>query len=189
MKLSVSVPDDLWSDLATGSNSPSQLVQDALRELQRHRRRGEERVVDLEARLASSDPEGDPAAPTVNSVLDRLTEEAADLMDTGYRMGVELAGKLSWLDLEALAEGSRLRDDLIRAVERDGHFLGTGGDLRDVIYQLLSDWQVGLDEDGEAIPSTTLYAGMAAGLADIRVAIRERLRRSSEEEQSNGSNS
>lgn len=94
MKLSVSVPDDLWKAARTviGSDSPSEVVQEALRRAAR-------------AGVGYTAP---PALPTelqdtLIRTQERLREEVRGLYEGGYRRGVELASNLTWQQLSWLA--------------------------------------------------------------------------------------
>ena len=170
MKLSISVPDELWEQATHPGASPSQVVQESLSLLVSHRKSGEERVVtSAETRLDRFSDD----AEWITERLDRLHESAKDLRDTGYRMGIEIATELDWLFLEHLPVGRELRGYLLEWATDGEEPWG----IADRLSQCLREWEEGLDPAGEPVPSVSLYDGVAAGFDDVRDAIRERMRR------------
>jgi hypothetical protein len=103
MKLSVSVPDDLW-DQARGqaptdiASAPSALVQEALRA-----------YVTANApeapRLRVPRPEGHQV--TFERARSKLAQQARQEAEKGYVAGLAIAEHLEWHDIESLAERYR----------------------------------------------------------------------------------
>lgn len=177
MKLSASVPDELWAAAARDKTSTSQVVQQALEALVEHRRAGEQRVSSAEARhragwIADEDP--------ADSVLSRLEKQARHLQRAGYMIGVELADRLGWLLLEKLPLNLVARNLLAWA---SGELDDLGGvlgdqyvDLTDTLHNLLVEYHEGIDDESERIASPVLYEAIVAGMDDVRTAILDRLR-------------
>jgi hypothetical protein len=105
MKLSVSVPDDLWDEvrsIAADSNSSSAVVQEGLRRWVTQARGG--------PGYATSAPEdvlGDR-----QEAHERLAREARAEFEHGYAQGVQCARRLPWWAIENLADhhGFRVRE-------------------------------------------------------------------------------
>jgi hypothetical protein len=169
MKLSISVPDDLWRDARLEDEPNSQTVQEALRMLADRRRAGAPELPGI------GWPYGEESEVVVET-LDRLADEARALRDKGYTIGFELAQRLSWTLLEKLpSDGSRLRGRLA-----DAHLNMTDGDpLESAMFVTLGTWGDGipelLDDDGNPLDSPTLFSGMAQAIAEVREAVRRRL--------------
>jgi hypothetical protein len=163
VKLSVSVPDDLWQAAAVDEQSPSAVVQEGLRALVAHREKSAQRVGEFELRLSLH---ADGSELDLAETLKELTDAAVELYDVGYRMGVEIAGKLKFIVLDGLPSGAKLRDLLLDAAD------DVDTPLAHLVRGALEDWEFGLDVEGDVIPSPTLYDGMAAGLEDMRGAVR-----------------
>lgn len=165
MKISASVPDDLWSAASKGEDSTSKVVQDALELLVERRRGSEERIVSGEARVLAnytSRVEG-------SEVLDKLEAEARELQRNGYWIGIELAETVGWRKLE------RLPSDIASALVDWTTDTTLWDNIFDPLFNLFEQYEVGL-HDNELDPSLVLYEAIAAGLADTRDAIRDRLR-------------
>lgn len=178
----MSIPDDLWDEARErfpGFESPSALVQEALRTA----------IADSRSRPAYAQPATDTAtAAAIEEVRKRLSDDARDNYQTGYRQGVEFASRLSWEQLSWLES---LAFDLRRAAEdlREGgsywdseltpKFLG----LReaglaigiDVLARYLGKYA---DDDPASDASTwapddVVIEGMEQALQDMWVAVRE----------------
>jgi hypothetical protein len=93
MKLSVSVPDDLWvlAKRRVDDDSPSAVVQAALTAFG-----GGGPGTDYAVRPTMDEP----LAADIEAARSRLVAEARDLFQQGYRGGVELAGRLNFHQLD-----------------------------------------------------------------------------------------
>lgn len=96
MKLSVSVPDDLWESARSviEGDSPSGVVQEALRRV----------TVAHGAEVGYAQPPAmdDELAASLAATRQRLLEEARGLYQAGYHRGIELAGRLDWTQLRLI---------------------------------------------------------------------------------------
>jgi len=94
MKISVSVPDDLWGRAcaAVGDESPSAVVQKALGRLIGPGGSRAEYAVRPEL--------SDDLAAAITAARERLLADAKALYQDGYRQGVTLAGELNYRQLE-----------------------------------------------------------------------------------------
>src|SRR5690349_7017807 len=108
MKLSVSIPDDLWLAVRRDDEANSQTIQEALRLLADRRRLGG----DMLPGATGTAYEGEQ--DVVAAVLERLVSEAQDLRTRGYSAGFELAQRLRWAALERLPTD---RASLARSLE------------------------------------------------------------------------
>ncbi|HEX3811409.1 MAG TPA: hypothetical protein VHX59_01095 [Mycobacteriales bacterium] len=109
MKISASVPDDLWESARDflDADSTSGVVQEALRRVLADRTGGPS---------YAEVPAGDPALDdSLEDLRDRLIDEARELFQRGYRKGVELIHKLDWQQLQWVAE-----QGVVRAAEAVG---------------------------------------------------------------------
>jgi hypothetical protein len=92
MKLSVSVPDDLWEEARrrVDHDSPSAVVQTALSR--------------LVATKAATDYQVRPVSDEIRAALDaaraRVVADAQEMFQTGYRQGLEFAARLGFRELE-----------------------------------------------------------------------------------------
>jgi hypothetical protein len=84
VKLSVSVPDHLWAEVAKEGDSPSEVVQEALRMLQRSRRPAE-----TFGRAPSDEFKRAVEAELVKA-LDQIRTTRRRNREAGYRGGIEL---------------------------------------------------------------------------------------------------
>jgi hypothetical protein len=97
MKLSVSVPDDLWDEarsLAADAGSSSAVVQEALRRW----------VVQQRQRPAYATGPPDEVLDDLREAHDRLVQEAKAEFQHGYTQGVQCARRLPWEAIESLAD-------------------------------------------------------------------------------------
>ena len=102
MKLSVSVPDDLWEEarsIAADSESSSSVIQEALRRWVRQTRSG--------PGYATSPPED--VVGELQEARERLAREARAEFGHGYAQGVQCARRLPWWAIEDLADHHRFR--------------------------------------------------------------------------------
>jgi hypothetical protein len=97
MKLSVSVPDELWdaARAVVEDDSPSAVVQTALGQLI-------SRGVGGKAYAQRPKLQGE-LADAFMTTRSRLLEDASARYQAGYRQGVELAGELDWAQLDEIA--------------------------------------------------------------------------------------
>jgi len=118
MKVSVSVPDELWDEASATVGlfekdvSPSALVQ---RALQSYVSSSSIRA----PRYRRERPVG--AANQISTIAKRLEAEAHREFEAGYHRGIKLSENVGWRDFETV----------VRAVER-------GSDLRKTLYQLVA---------------------------------------------------
>lgn len=182
MKISASVPDELWAQAAVDEASTSKVVQQALEALIEHRRQSTARVSSVETRLRTIYDIDDPDS---DDVLDKLVKEARRLQRVGYMIGVDVAARIGWQHLEEvptdLASYLRRwsRDQLpIGLDDATGNYEG----LEAALEGLLDEYAEGRDPEGELITSTIFWDAIAAGVADARDAVREQLRNPTEGE-------
>lgn len=172
MKLSISLPDDLWDrarEVLHTQTSPSAIVQEALRRA----------VSSGAARPEYADAARDEETRTVmTEVRTRLVKEARMSYQNGYRSGVALAQKLSWQELEWIssapvdlcARAKAVLDLAQRQMVDDPQYIpGTepmidpnvlGEYLGSLAHPLL-DWT----------PEPVALEGIAAALTDIRSSV------------------
>ena len=105
MKLSVSVPDELWEEarsIAADSESSSAVIQEGLRRWVMQTRGG--------PRYATSAPED--VLGDLQEARERLAREARAEFGHGYAQGVQSARRLPWWAIEDLADrhGFRVRE-------------------------------------------------------------------------------
>ncbi len=91
MKLSVSVPDELWMKACRriDDDSPSVVVQSAL-----------SRLVAAAAADYQVRPVSDEISAALEAARARVVADAREMFQTGYRQGLELAAKLGYGQLE-----------------------------------------------------------------------------------------
>src|SRR4051794_17763919 len=94
MKLSVSVPDELWSKVAGADASPSEVVQTALTEMASRRHPTGPYAYAPTPEVVAS------AKPQIEHAVQRLLGERRRLREAGYRVGVRIAGEEGLLDAE-----------------------------------------------------------------------------------------
>lgn len=102
MKLSVSVPDDLWEEarsVAAGPESSSAVVQEALRRWVTQARSG--------PGYATNPPED--VLGDMQEARERLSREARAEFGHGYAQGVQCARRLPWRAIENLADQHSFR--------------------------------------------------------------------------------
>jgi hypothetical protein len=175
MKLSISVPDDLWAEAAPADSSPSEVVQQAL--------------ADMVSRRKPKSPWGRAPEPGVveeykeslDAVVHRLLSERKKLRSDGYRVGAVLAADTS-MDLGwFMASVARLNPELLRAYITDAIAEEDPNEdlakriisLASDVAQLEAEWVGGDDEDPEdfkgghhELPQEFL-AGLVDALFDI----------------------
>ena len=153
MKLSVSVPDDLWTEVHTDSSGPSETVQKGLRAL-------------LEVQRAEAIPMANaPDAPTressrdrFESAVDKATRTITEVRSTGYRFGLLIADGMTIEDFEALDGDTRALQEQLRRAVIDPETYGTDftiswafmGHIGAVLSPLWENDVDDLDEDGQA---------------------------------------
>ena len=97
MKLSVSVPDDLWSQVHQADNGPSETVQRGLRSLLT-----ELREADRPLANAPDQEHLDRYRPAFDAAVDAATRNVRDVLEAGYRLGLLLAPGMVGADFDAL---------------------------------------------------------------------------------------
>lgn len=121
MKLSASIPDELW-EKAGGNRpdaSPSRILQRVLQEWLEDRE-GDERP-------AFAEPPADATAGLVAARI-ALTERGREIFQDGYRGGAQAAVALTWSQFEALhGQGFRVVEWLEPYVETVSGILAAGG--------------------------------------------------------------
>jgi len=168
MKVTVSIPDDLWDAVRDPNEGPSHIVQKALRL--------------LKARDAGSfpnAPEGMDLSSAHRSV-ERLVEQAEVIRRRGYEVGIRLAERLTnWVRFENGFVGlgaipNRMTVEQLATFlfveDVEGAFDVPGGSVVDFIGEAFGD-SVDESESGVA------YRGVAQALLDIYDGVRERLER------------
>ncbi len=124
MKLSVSVPDELWLNVsARGTVGPSEVVQRALRLLELSEKEAERPMA-----RAPSSTDLASYAENFNSAADLAAMALHTAPDAGYRVGLELSHGLQPDDLAAL-------DD--PGLEGIRYFLASGDDHAHTIFDLV----------------------------------------------------
>lgn len=179
MKLSISVPDELWERACPPGRRASAVVQDALAA-----------YVDREHRVPfdrAPNPdllEGLLSEGALSKEIERLMAEARSLRALGYAIGIEAAPSVSWVDLESLPPAEALTryviDVLLRVANREDVYLsGVVTAIRDAARGYGEVGVVirpdGTQEDHMGPPSLTLVRGVVDALHDVRDAVRARL--------------
>ena len=174
MKLSISVPDDLWNLAAHDGESPSQVVQTALAQLVESRGAPEDR---LEQRSESAIRRALAAGRDlyeIERVVSALTVDAANVRSLGYAVGLSTTGGTSWRVLESLPAPAAFRSELTKFA-RSG-YCDLPDPFLDRLVQELHDYEQDLvDDDGLMVESPTLIAGIVDGVLDVRDVVAERL--------------
>lgn len=195
MKISASVPDDLWTAAARDESSTSTVVQQALQLLKEHHEQSSDRLAAVEARYKQlTDVDNiDPA----DSLLQALVDQGRHLHQLGYKIGVDLCARLRVECLELLP--ADLADKFFLAAEKNRTYEPYDPAARDVIdwdvgdhldlhvywlvFDLLSEYEEGLLTNGVGetlgiVPSRLLFQGLASGVADVKATIADRVLRS-----------
>ena len=162
MKLSVSVPDELWKEVAGEGESPSEVVQRTLRE---YAARRTSRSRDLRSR--------DQAA-RMERIQERLREEAKAAFSAGYDLGLQMAEELPWELVACLATAqAHSRSDIARAAEDNPALVDVLERLRHAVREFHStaldgasqafrDLWTSVNRDLPSSPGTSSW-----GLADV----------------------
>ena len=98
MKFSISVPDALWAEVATDEDSPSEIVQTALKALVRERRQLRQSVWQPGPEIREANLE------TIERAAERLRSESKRLQELGYAAGARFAADNSSFGLIWLRE-------------------------------------------------------------------------------------
>lgn len=98
MKMTVSVPDELWTSVFQPGQVASHVVQEALRLLAPQRSPAEP--------FASAPPGSDLAA--IEAAKQALIDEATELWRAGYQLGIETVGLIPWSRLESFATSEEI---------------------------------------------------------------------------------
>lgn len=196
MKLSVSVPDDLWSQVHQADNGPSETVQRGLRSLLT-----ELREADRPLANAPDQEHLDRYRPAFDVAVDAATRNVRDMLEAGYRLGLVLAPGMAGADFDVLDDpgtagavrtlieswaqeyDERFSGDFLGYAEtvlNAAYIDGTGSDAQtaETVRELLGgeeDPGVGVrwvqsPSEGLIVPSlsTTFADGIVLALRDVR---------------------
>lgn len=171
MKLSVSVPDDVWATVWTEGASPSHLVQEGLRLVAARRRDGSGQL--LPGAEGTFFAVGEGGDELLEENLTRLTQEADEMERLGYQVGVEAAQRLHWSPLDRLNDvqtlARRLQEAWILGAD-EGDLLG------EQFFGLVGDYspEYLVDEGtGEPLSCPTFFMGAATGCLEVRDKVRQ----------------
>ena len=165
MKLSVSVPDQLWerAKARRPDLSASHVVQQAL-----------EQWASPKGSAGYSLNPPDAAAPLLALATARLSDEAREHFERGYLAGAEAGTELGWWSIQSLHDGHydvmAWIDPIITSqLDFDTHRLGPGaepssavGVLVKALGALMSPWG-----DDTFIPSAPYLRGFAQAMRDL----------------------
>ena len=169
MKMSISVPDDLWRRVAAPGESPSAVVQRALEALRPEQKTEVHRRAPAELLPELLDTE-------LSDAVDRLRHEMNEIRNAGYRAAVTLARSYHWRFFDGLPSTERAVVQLcgidetelystVLSAAREAGATSTG--------QLTHGGRV-LDDE---LPLDSFVEGFAAGLLDMK----DRVRRANSE--------
>lgn len=162
MKLSISVPDDLWARVRREDESPSRVVQAALHLLARERQGTADLIMEI---------------PGVEAAVDDLTEAGRGLRRTGLEIGAKAASSVPWNVLEGI-EQDALEGLEVSLCEGAGTY-GVGEALGDALMESLeeeglasrAEW-TGEEQRGVG---ATISAAIIEGIEVVRSEVRRRL--------------
>lgn len=173
MKLSVSVPDSLWAEVANGSDSPSLVIQTGLRLLAERRRGDTQRLLARsKGSIYDTAEADDDLTRGLEEQLDKLVRSARDDRQNAYCVGVDAALSLPWSLLDRLPvdiEGC-LIDAFTHGPDSDGL-----DQLAERILSCASEYELHEYFPADDVPSQTMLQAAAEGIADVREAARRRL--------------
>ncbi len=174
MKLSVSIPDDLWDEArALGKDlNPSHLVQEGLRrwveEAARKPGFSVDRPEDIEADFETARA--------------RFAEEARAEFERAYRKAVQVAAKLPWREIEFLAEHYKFNVERWAKATRESALMAMEGRIpkewapKDETVRAMIDGLGGLAHPvGDEMwqPSPTYLKGFTQGMRDLWTTVME----------------
>ncbi len=174
MKLSVSIPDDLWDEAkALGTDlNPSHLVQEALRRW----------VEDASRKPSFSvDRPGDIEADFETARM-RFAEEARTEFERAYRTAVQVAVKLPWREIEYLAEHYKFNVERWAKANRESALMADLGQIpedwapqTEVINALIEGLGGLAHPTGDEMwhPSPTYLKGFAQAMRDLWTSVTE----------------
>jgi hypothetical protein len=181
MKLSVSVPDDLWERAHTPGDSPSATVQRALRVLCESLP-SEENPLPRAAGYYEI-PGVDGGRAYAMEVLGGLAKDAEGQRGNGYSIGIEVVRKAGWQVLDLLPG-----EDALLRVLSDWQYAGVDGletwvpeeDALEVLEEALADGLGGYSDEialgrGVPIPSS-IALGIVQAIGDVQATVRRQLR-------------
>lgn len=177
MKLSISVPDQLWEEVSRPNESPSKVVQDALQAVLSDRAGAADRLnrADKLTELLRKSTDVGHEHDAQEHVA-RLVAEAKKLRDVGYAVGISLAREFSWKVFEELPRSRELIEKLMTWA-----IGGYDGDLPinfcDKLFQEMSDFEAGLidENSGDPIRVESFYEGLASALCDLKASVTEQM--------------
>lgn len=171
MKLSVSVPDELWERAIRPGDSPSLVVQEAIRMMVDSRADAGSRLLRRAggSRYGSDDED---VTQMVEELIEKVASDASVVRDTGYMVGFDAAAATPWVELEASPTGPALRAALLRwARDQDDELPET---LASALLRFMGEYER-LTKDGKPITSPTFCDGVVDGVTDLCDAVRTRL--------------
>jgi hypothetical protein len=181
MKLSVSIPDDLWGEVSTVRSglNPSHLIQEALR---------------LWVSTQSLPAGYSTAAPVdvgnrLAALRERFANEAREEFEKGYRDALETADAFEWGDIDWLAENFHFNikewahawaDSSVRGDLKGGK---NGQDARkeSALFRVVPGLMPPFGDDYPE-PSDVYLRGFAQAMRDIWLDVSKGLRRTSRED-------
>lgn len=176
MKLSVSVPDDLWANVYRPGDKPSGVVQRGLRLLAAEKQR-----------LVMTPAVSEEVAGALVAHTDRLARQARTLYQRGYELGLEVARVLEWVQLESFQGAENPLASLSSDDWEDRRISlapADEPDPADLVFVLQAwvaaqpDIAFGPDAEFELRAldfGPTFNAGLERALLDVQEAVRKRL--------------
>lgn len=167
MKITVSVPDELWAEAADPGDSPSAVVQEGLR-LRADRRAAQSAPFEGDSEMLERAMAGE-----FSGKLDDLVRQAEGLRSGGYTVGVDAALSLPWDVLDRATDPVQLRAELIAWFKGydDGSILPDA--FYQTLHQLILDYDLrGITDEGDEIRlNSVLVEALVAGITDTRSAV------------------
>jgi hypothetical protein len=145
VKLSVSVPDELWerAQRALGEEGPSQIVQEALRRLT-----GPDAAASSFSDLFE-DSVSDSGQSRIERIRDRMLQQAQETWQRGYDDGLALAEQVSWDALESF--GDRANFDVARWLWNINAPQTEAQAIFDTLAAFHADGSLLVDPDGDPV--------------------------------------
>lgn len=165
MKITVSIPDELWLSVRRDGEPSSTTVQEGLRLLSGTR--NPDRV--LENLHDYGSPE-DPGDSDGSVLIERFRAEAERRLQLGREVAQDFAAKLSWEELERLPD----TETALAAMLRNEFLTGdpASSNLLKKLDEALNQWNGVLtgiwDDDGGPLDSPTVFEGIAQVLCALQ---------------------
>ncbi len=170
MKLSVSIPDDLWAAVFTEGASPSHLAQEAFRLL-----------ASKQERAATTSFPNAPAEVDLNEAEETrqaLAEELKRLRRAGYEFGLKAVAHLPWSLLDQFSDAETIFAWILMHTteaepgEEPYRFGCQTCDLEEDFWEFANAaFQDFLAGPADSTKSETFHTGMALALLDMRQAV------------------